>query len=62
MNSSQSVVEAKDDGTRVWKYVLSQWRDTVKSREQMRKSFKRGEVELSTDCDQFVTTGTPCPI
>ncbi|KAF9962975.1 hypothetical protein BGZ65_006905 [Modicella reniformis] len=47
MNTSQAVVGVENDGTRVWKYVFCQWKDIVKSKEQMRRCFKRGEVAVN---------------
>ncbi|KAG0370460.1 hypothetical protein BGZ54_006236 [Gamsiella multidivaricata] len=47
MKIYQAVVKEEDNGTRVWKFVLSQWKAIVKSREQMRRCFKRGEVSIN---------------
>ncbi|KAF9179290.1 hypothetical protein BGZ51_007014 [Haplosporangium sp. Z 767] len=49
MKELKAVVTEEDNGTRVWKYVLKQWKSTVKSREQMRRSFKRGEVLVNDE-------------
>ncbi|KAF9915150.1 hypothetical protein BX616_006796 [Lobosporangium transversale] len=47
MRSFQAQVKQEDNGTRVWKFVLAQWKTVVKSREQMRRCFKRGEVSVN---------------
>ncbi|KAF9158334.1 hypothetical protein BGX20_003437 [Mortierella sp. AD010] len=44
MKALESLVKQEDNGIRVWKFVLNQWKSIVKSREQMRRCFKRGEV------------------
>jgi hypothetical protein len=44
MKILQAAVKEEDNETRVWKFVLAQWKAVVKSREQMRRCFKRGEV------------------
>ncbi|KAF9351195.1 hypothetical protein BGX26_010744 [Mortierella sp. AD094] len=44
MKALESLVKQEDNGIRVWKFVLIQWKSIVKSREQMRRCFKRGEV------------------
>ncbi|KAI1312253.1 hypothetical protein EDD11_003010 [Mortierella claussenii] len=44
MKTLQAQVRQEDSGIRVWRFVLAQWKATVKSREQMRQCFKRGEV------------------
>ncbi|KAG0249230.1 hypothetical protein BG011_009494 [Mortierella polycephala] len=49
MKELKAVVTEEDNGTRVWKYVLKQWKAIVKSREQMRRSFKRGEVLVNDE-------------
>ncbi|KAG0054085.1 hypothetical protein BGZ83_011969 [Gryganskiella cystojenkinii] len=47
MKTLQAVVAETDHGVRVWKFALQLWKDTIKSREQMRQSFKRGEVTVN---------------
>ncbi|KAF8984449.1 hypothetical protein BGZ46_008004 [Entomortierella lignicola] len=47
MKPLEALVKEEDNGIRVWKFVLVQWKLIVKSREQMRKCFKRGEVMVN---------------
>ncbi|KAG0298715.1 hypothetical protein BGZ98_000108 [Dissophora globulifera] len=47
MKSFEVIVQDDNDGIRAWKFVLSQWKAIVKSREQMRRCFKRGEVSVN---------------
>ncbi|GJJ72855.1 hypothetical protein EMPS_05213 [Entomortierella parvispora] len=47
MKTLEAIVTEVDHGNRVWKFVLSQWKAIVKSREQMRQCFKRQEVTVN---------------
>ncbi|KAG0208070.1 hypothetical protein BGX28_000890 [Mortierella sp. GBA30] len=47
MRELHAEVSEQDNGIRVWKFVLHRWKDIVKSREHMRKCFKRGEVTVN---------------
>ncbi|KAF9276674.1 hypothetical protein BGZ68_009853 [Mortierella alpina] len=47
MTTLEALVAEPDNGIRVWKFVLSQWKAVVKSREHMRKCFKREEVSVN---------------
>ncbi|KAF9108744.1 hypothetical protein BGX27_008244 [Mortierella sp. AM989] len=47
MKALESLVKQEDNGIRVWKFVLIQWKSIVKSREQMRRCFKRREVSVN---------------
>ncbi|KAF9972734.1 hypothetical protein BGZ73_004070 [Actinomortierella ambigua] len=40
-------IDDKHNGMRIWKIALVQWKTIVQSREQLRRSFKRGEITLN---------------
>ncbi|KAF9928479.1 hypothetical protein BGZ75_008700 [Mortierella antarctica] len=47
MTTLEALVSEPDNGIRAWKFVLTQWKAVVKSREHMRKCFKREEVSVN---------------
>ncbi|KAF9573237.1 hypothetical protein EC968_008875 [Mortierella alpina] len=47
MTTLEAWVAEPDNGIRAWKFVLNQWKAVVKSREHMRKCFKREEVSVN---------------
>ncbi|CAO3562999.1 unnamed protein product [Mortierella alpina] len=47
MTALEALVAEPDNGIRVWKFVISHWKAVVKSREHMRKCFKREEVSVN---------------
>ncbi|KAF9960715.1 hypothetical protein BGZ70_008505 [Mortierella alpina] len=47
MTTLEALVAEPDNGNRVWKFVISHWKAVVKSREHMRKCFKREEVSVN---------------
>ncbi|KAF9430773.1 hypothetical protein BGZ94_004067 [Podila epigama] len=60
MKELDAIVLEHDNGSRVWKFVMHHWKTIVQSREQMRKSFKRGEVSVNetvAEVTKLLTTG-----